>query len=47
MPKLYSSLNNTDLDELYEPPSEPIQKAVTHELMSFHIEYLAQATFFV
>lgn len=46
MPKSYSSLNNIDLDELYEPPSEPIQKAVTHELMSFHIEYLDQATFF-
>lgn len=35
-----------DLDQLYSPPSEFIQKAVLPHLMPFHEAYLAQATFF-
>src|SRR5689334_21398058 len=35
-----------DLDRLYDPPQERIQKAVMPELISFHRDYLAQATFF-
>lgn len=35
-----------DLDALYQPPSEMIQKAVLDRLVSFHEQYLAQATFF-
>lgn len=46
MSQSYSPLNTSDLDKLYAPPLEQIQKAVTHELIPFHIEYLAQATFF-
>ncbi|HEY4058692.1 MAG TPA: hypothetical protein VGM39_18895, partial [Kofleriaceae bacterium] len=34
------------LDELYDPPSEAIQRAVLPHLVPFHIEYLRQATFF-
>jgi len=40
------SLAEHDLERLYAPPSEFIRKAVTPELNSFHIEYLAKATFF-
>lgn len=35
-----------DLDRLYDPPLEHIQKAVMHELIAFHADYLAKATFF-
>lgn len=35
-----------DLDRLYDPPAEHIQKAVMHELAAFHAAYLAKATFF-
>lgn len=35
-----------DLDQLYAPPSEMIQKAVLDRLVDFHIEYLKVATFF-
>lgn len=39
-------LDETDLDRLYAPPSEHIQKAVMPELLSFHVAYLEKATFF-
>ena len=35
-----------DLDALYDPPAERIQKAVLDHLVGFHIEYLKVATFF-
>lgn len=35
-----------DLDQLYAPPAEFIQKAVLPHLMPFHLAYLEQATFF-
>ncbi|MEG0001301.1 MAG: pyridoxamine 5'-phosphate oxidase family protein [Comamonas sp.] len=35
-----------DLDQLYAPPSEMIQKAVLDRLVDFHMEYLKVATFF-
>lgn len=35
-----------DLDALYAPPSEVIQKAVLDRLIGFHEEYLKAATFF-
>lgn len=35
-----------DLDALYAPPSEMIQKAVLDHLVDFHLEYLNAATFF-
>lgn len=35
-----------DLDLLYAPPSEMIQKAVLDRLIDFHMEYLKVATFF-
>lgn len=35
-----------DLDSLYAPPSEFIQKAVLPQLAPFHLPYLEQATFF-
>lgn len=35
-----------DLDALYAPPSEMIQKAVLDHLVDFHLEYLSAATFF-
>lgn len=35
-----------DLDSLYDPPLEHIQKAVMPELHPFHAEYLERATFF-
>jgi len=39
-------LDEADLDRLYSPPSEHIQKAVMPELLSFHVAYLKKATFF-
>ncbi|WP_136069126.1 MSMEG_1061 family FMN-dependent PPOX-type flavoprotein [Modicisalibacter radicis] len=41
-----SPLSTPDLDRLYDPPLDHIQKAVMPELISFHAEYLAKATFF-
>lgn len=35
-----------DLDALYAPPSEMIQRAVMGRLLDFHREYLSVATFF-
>jgi uncharacterized protein len=35
-----------DLDALYDPPAERIQKAVLDHLIGCHIEYLKVATFF-
>lgn len=35
-----------DLDVLYDPPAERIQKAVLDHLVGFHKEYLKAATFF-
>ncbi|RQO59225.1 pyridoxamine 5'-phosphate oxidase [Variovorax sp. KBW07] len=35
-----------DLDALYDPPPEKIQKAVLDHLVGFHEEYLKAATFF-
>lgn len=35
-----------DLDALYAPPSEMIQKAVLDHLVDFHLQYLNAATFF-
>lgn len=35
-----------DLDTLYDPPSERIQKAVTDRLYAFHEAYLKAASFF-
>lgn len=35
-----------DLDALYAPPSEMIQKAVLDRLVDFHVDYLKVATFF-
>jgi PPOX class probable FMN-dependent enzyme len=37
---------SVDLDALYAPPSEMIQKAVTDRLYDFHNAYLQVATFF-
>jgi PPOX class probable FMN-dependent enzyme len=36
----------TDLDALYDPPAERIQKSVLDRLIDFHIDYLRVATFF-
>lgn len=41
-----ASLAKSDLDRLYAPPSEHIQKAVMPELLPFHLAYLEKATFF-
>jgi len=35
-----------DLDALYDPPAERIQKAVLDRLIDFHRDYLGAATFF-
>lgn len=35
-----------DLDALYDPPAERIQKSVLDRLIDFHIDYLQVATFF-
>ena len=37
---------NLDLDALYAPPAERIQKAVLDHLVDFHAAYLQAATFF-
>lgn len=39
-------MQQPDLDALYSPPAEMIQKAVLNHLVDFHIEYLKVATFF-
>lgn len=39
-------LTAADLDRLYAPPAESIQRAVLPRLADFHGAYLAQATFF-
>jgi PPOX class probable FMN-dependent enzyme len=41
-----TELGRVDLDALYAPPSEMIQKAVLDRLVDFHLEYLQAATFF-
>lgn len=38
--------NSIDLDALYAPPAERIQKAVLDRLVDFHADYLKAATFF-
>lgn len=38
--------DDIDLDQLYAPPAEAIQKAVLAELVPFHRSYLEVATFF-
>ncbi|WP_454917715.1 MSMEG_1061 family FMN-dependent PPOX-type flavoprotein [Xanthobacter sediminis] len=35
-----------DLDRLYDPPAERIQKGVLSELIPFHVQYLEVTTFF-
>jgi len=42
-----SFLGNDDLDQLYGPPGELVQRAIKNHLTDFHIDYLRQATFFV
>lgn len=42
----HAPLVKADLEQLYAPPSEHIQKAVTPELNPFHVDYLGKATFF-
>ena len=44
--KIATSDATVDLDALYAPPSEMIQKAVLDHLVDFHLEYLNAATFF-
>jgi PPOX class probable FMN-dependent enzyme len=39
-------VDRPNLDQLYDPPMERIQKAVLPELIGFHRDYLAKATFF-
>ncbi|MGE4371313.1 MAG: MSMEG_1061 family FMN-dependent PPOX-type flavoprotein [Xanthobacter sp.] len=41
-----TSLSDPDLGRLYDSPKESIQKGVVPELLSFHVDYLARATFF-
>lgn len=41
-----NALAEADLEQLYAPPSEMIRKAVMPELLAFHADYLAKATFF-
>lgn len=40
------TLPRPDLDALYDPPAERIQKAVLDRLIDFHRDYLAAASFF-
>lgn len=40
-------LGNDDLNQLYGPPGELVQRAITNHLTDFHLDYLRQATFFV
>ena len=44
--KITANEGAVDLDALYAPPSEMIQKAVLDHLVDFHLEYLNAATFF-
>lgn len=37
---------SVDLDALYSPPADHIQKAVFDHLVDFHVAYLKEATFF-
>lgn len=39
-------MSQPDLDQLYDPPAERIQKSVLAELVGFHRQYLEKATFF-
>jgi PPOX class probable FMN-dependent enzyme len=39
-------MSRPDLDTLYDPPAERIQKAVLDRLIDFHRDYLRVATFF-
>nr|WP_052170706.1 MSMEG_1061 family FMN-dependent PPOX-type flavoprotein [Massilia sp. JS1662] len=39
-------MSHPDLDALYDPPAERIQKAVLDRLIDFHRDYLRVATFF-
>ncbi len=39
-------MSRPDLDALYDPPAERIQKAVLDRLIDFHRDYLRVATFF-
>lgn len=39
-------MSRPDLDQLYDPPVERIQKSVLPELIGFHRQYLEKATFF-
>ena len=39
-------MSRPDLDALYDPPAERIQKAVLDRLIDFHRAYLRVATFF-
>jgi PPOX class probable FMN-dependent enzyme len=39
-------MSRPDLDALYDPPAERIQKAVLDRLIDFHRDYLRAATFF-
>lgn len=41
-----SAIGGADLDALYAPPGEMVQRAVTSHLTDFHLNYLACATFF-
>lgn len=41
-----SDITDADLDRLYAPPAEAIQRAVLPHLMPFHQAYIAKATFF-
>jgi len=45
-PLASSPLPAVDIDALYAPPAERIQKAVLNHLVDFHIAYLKAATFF-
>lgn len=39
-------MTKPNLDSLYDPPSEMIQRAVMDQLIDFHIAYIKAATFF-
>ncbi|RBP04526.1 hypothetical protein DFR50_1393 [Roseiarcus fermentans] len=45
MSNIASSVTGADLDRLYAPPSEAIQRAVLPHLVPFHEAYIAAATF--
>lgn len=47
MTKPIAFLGNDDLNQLYGPPGELVQRAITNHLTDFHLDYLRQATFFV